>query len=101
MKLSKDDLFRNKRGRITNCPKNKYILGYWGTLRTFHNRWFNNNDSSNLEDVLRAVCDGFILFVQTTIFILAIPVLPFLRAYFDYKNAKKECEEWIKRGNKL
>lgn len=77
-KLIRDD------GKLRDCPANKAVLGYWGTLKEFHG-YKKVICTVDWIEALDAV--KFIFFLCC--WIALFPILPFLQCYFDVHDAKK------------
>jgi hypothetical protein len=105
MKYTNKDLFRTEDGKIVNCSKNYYILGYWGTVWLFTKKWVTFDDGNNmiisLKEAANSLYDALFILGTISFFIIAFPVMPLVRGYFSYRVAKKECEAWIQSGRKL
>jgi len=76
-------------GKIRNCPNNKAKMSYWQVLKEFHGFGVY---AEKLAGSFAEVGEAFMLVGAFMLWLVFFPVLPFVGAYFDRKDAVKMVE---------
>jgi hypothetical protein len=75
--------------RLTPCPRNVYILGWFGSIWKFQGYIACLRGLWSELDVL---WEAFVLLLELILFLFLLPITPYLRGTVIYLRAKKQCE---------
>lgn len=80
-------------GKLSNCAKNKAILGYWKSLYHFYSY---KDCFKDLCSVFSDIKDAINLVLQFIICVVLFPILPFIWCYYGVKHAKRLVSKELK-----
>jgi|GEM_PF-2434136 len=78
-----DDLVREEDNSIRYCDSNIVKLGYWWLAFKMFDEF-----AYDLSEALKHLFDG----ILALLFLMLLPISPFIKAYFRLRQAKKEVE---------
>lgn len=77
-------------GKLRNCDSNVAKIGYF---KTVFNLCGYNSQIKELKGFGRKTLEAIGLLLSVLLFIVLFPVTPFIRGYFRYKRAVKNCRD--------
>ena len=84
--MNKDELIMDD-GVIRCCPSNRARMGYWENFKHFHSyKDLMNEFVASCSELLEA----FLLIFRAVVFVVLIPILPFVQCWFSRRKAIKE-----------
>ncbi len=92
--VGSDGLIRHD-GKVIRCPRNLAKLGFWKSYSRFYGYKKTLLDMGYADSISEAV-EAFKILFNIIIFTLLIPIVPFLKCFFDLKRAKKEVKQETK-----